>query len=161
MKIIIHDLEETISSQNKDDIIISNKLNIHHCIGCFGCWIKKPGQCIIKDDITFLGSKFAQADELIFITKCTYGGYSPFIKNVLERSISYLLPYFTIRQSEIHHKIRYQNTLDLTVHFYGDVTEQEKQTAKKLVRGNALNFGISDYSVDFYSSFEEAGGGYR
>ena len=52
MKLLIHDLENSelqkIFSKPLDDTrIISDDRTIHHCIGCFGCWIKTPGACII------------------------------------------------------------------------------------------------------------------
>ncbi|WP_407654270.1 MULTISPECIES: hypothetical protein [Caproicibacterium] len=34
----------------------------------------------------------SQCDELILISKCCYGGFSPFVKNVLDRSIPYIHP---------------------------------------------------------------------
>lgn len=26
-----------------------NRNNVKNCIGCFGCWIKTPGECVIYD----------------------------------------------------------------------------------------------------------------
>ena len=48
MKLIIHDLSnEDFSSISKnirgDNIVISKGKGINRCIGCFGCWIKTPG----------------------------------------------------------------------------------------------------------------------
>lgn len=69
---------------------------LRHCIGCFGCWVKTPGECIIKDSYQNMGKQLSKCEELILISKCTYGGVSPFVKNVLDRAIPYISPNFRI-----------------------------------------------------------------
>ena len=54
MKLIIHDLDEEefkniFSEPDEDVVLIGNSGEILNCIGCFGCWIKTPGKCIIRD----------------------------------------------------------------------------------------------------------------
>ena len=99
MNVIIHDLndlqfQQFFSKITGDTQIISNNGYIKNCIGCFGCWTKTPGQCVMKDGYENMGSILSQADTVTIISKCYYGGYSPFIKNVLDRSIPFLLPFF-------------------------------------------------------------------
>lgn len=103
-----------------------------------------------------MGEMISKSEELIIITKCTYGGYSPFVKNVMDRSISYIHPYFTMREGEMHHRKRYTKQINLRVHFYGnDITKSEKDTAIKLVKGNSLNFNVKEHSVNFYNNIDE------
>jgi multimeric flavodoxin WrbA len=142
----MHDLPEMdfngiISAIDKETIIVSDNGKIHHCIGCFGCWIKTPGVCIFQDGYQNMGQLFSKCDKITVISKCLYGGYSPFIKNVWDRSISYLLPYFTKKNNETHHKMRYNNEFKLFVHFYGNsVSQNEISTAEKLVKANCVSF---------------------
>lgn len=163
MKIIIHDLEQQefaaqTSLSDSDNIVISDNGTIRECIGCFGCWIKTPGICVIRDDYQNLGQLMSQCDEIIIISKCVYGSYSPFIRNVFDRSISYLLPYFAVRNGEAHHKIRYKNNLALTVHFYGSgITKAEKETANALVAANALNYCCTQSKINFHDDLKELG----
>jgi multimeric flavodoxin WrbA len=160
MKLVIHDLEksnESILLNNiKDGItVISDNGKIHPCICCFGCWVKTPGQCVIKDGYDNMGELFSKSDQLIVISQCFYGGYSPFVKNVIDRSVCpYLLPYFKTKNGETHHPKRYKNKLELTVHFYGKISEAEKETAKKLVKANEINL-FQKSKVCFYESFDE------
>lgn len=161
MKLIIHDLTEEILHRilpyiAADDIVITDNGSIHPCIGCFGCWLKSPGICIIKDAYQQMGRNIALCSEMLIISKCVYGSYSPFVKNVLDRSISYIHPYFTIKNGEMHHQQRYRKELAMKVIFYGDdITASEKETARKLTAANAVNFyGIVE-SVDFLDSIEE------
>ena len=143
MKLLIHDLREEDSRElivsNTDIKVICDNDTIKNCIGCFGCWIKTPGQCVIADDYSNMGEYISKCTEVIIISKCFYGGYSPFIKNIMDRSISYVHPYFAARNNELHHRQRYDNHFELSVYFYGDTTDKEKATAEKLVKANALN----------------------
>jgi multimeric flavodoxin WrbA len=157
MNILIHDLKdfnETILVNQKETVIISDNGKIHPCICCFGCWIKTPGQCVIKDGYDNMGELMSKSSRLIIISQCLYGGYSPFVKNVIDKSISYLLPYFKIKNGETHHKRRYDNNIDLIVYFYGKITESEKETARKLIKANGINMYMKT-EVHFYTSYKE------
>lgn len=160
MKLLIHDLEnkkfrKIFPNQLDDTIIISDDDTIHHCIGCFGCWIKTPGACIIRDKYGDMGEYLSKCQEVILISKCCYGGFSPFVKNVLDRSISYIHPYFVIRNGEMHHRRRYKNHIDMRVWFYGEnITEKEKQTSEKLVKANSINLDCHVSSISFVNRIE-------
>lgn len=125
------------------------------CIGCFACWVKTPGKCIIPDRAAEFLTLLPQKSQLLIISKMYYGSLAPEIKNLLDRSIGFLLPFFTTIQGEMHHKQRYKKTPQLVYWFYGDnITENEKSTARKLAAANALNFGSSNPKVEFFSSAE-------
>lgn len=164
MRLLVHDLEsndclKTFNNSFDDIMIISDDGTISNCIGCFGCWIKTPGSCVIRDKYGDMGEHLSKCKEFIIISKCYYGGFSPFIKNVLDRSISYVHPYFTIRNGEMHHRRRYKNKIEMKVLFYGEnITDKEKKTAEKLVKGNAMNFNCKDYSISFFKSIMELEG---
>ena len=134
MRLIIHDLskEQCVSigidaMSDKENIIVDGNEKNHYCIGCFGCWLKTPGRCVIKDEYQEMGEKLSKVDELLIISKATFGSYSSVVKNVLDRSISYVMPYFEIRKGEMHHQERYHKNLKISAVFYGeDITEAEK-----------------------------------
>ncbi len=155
MKLLIHDLSReefnSLSGVVGNDLkVIDNDKTIHNCIGCFGCWVKKPGECVIDDAYSKMGEYLSKCNELIIVSECFYGGYSPFVKNIMDRSISYIHPYFEVRNNELHHKQRYENHFDMSVYFYGkNITEKEKITAEKLVKANALNFVCNIKNVIF------------
>ncbi|MHC1750118.1 MAG: flavodoxin family protein [Cellulosilyticaceae bacterium] len=165
MKIIVHDLNpQDFTSLNltkeTDTTVIYDDGTIHNCIGCFGCWIKTPGKCVLKDNYNNMGKLLSKCDTLIIISKCIYGSYSPFIRNVLDRSISYLLPYFVKKNGETHHQNRYKNHFTLTVYFYGEhITRGEQETAKNLVAANGINFYSSKSKVYFYNNLRLIKGG--
>jgi multimeric flavodoxin WrbA len=163
MKLLIHDLEKLNENKllnNRDEItVISDNGKIKPCICCYGCWIKTPGKCIIDDGYNNMGMLLSKCNQLIVISKCFYGGYSPFVKNVFDRSVCpYLLPYFKTKNGETHHPKRYKNTIALSVHFYGKISETEKETAKKLIVANGNNL-FQKTNINFYDTFDEIKGG--
>ena len=113
---------------------------------------------MIPDEYQRIGELAAKAEELTIICKCSFGSYSSFVKNVLDRSISYVLPFFEIREGEMHHRKRYDNQFLMRVIFYGsDITEEEKETAKELVKANAVNLHGKVKEVLFVESAEKIG----
>lgn len=156
MRMIIHDLSEkdfeALDLKQDTDIIVSDNGTIKKCVGCFGCWIKTPGVCVLRDEYQDMGENLAACDELIIISQCVYGSDSPFIRTVWNRSISYFLPYFVTKNGESHHKARYNKKIAYSAYFYGEnITAREKETAKSLVHANAINF----YAYVNYLSFSE------
>lgn len=160
MKLIIHDLTQEQAQKwlpsGKEVKKITDRGVIQSCIGCFGCWVKTPGACILKDHYEDMGEKMARADELIIVSECVYGGYSPFVKTVMDRSISYLHPYFVIKNGEMHHRRRYKKDLTMRVYFYGEgIGEAEKQLARSVVEANALNYYADVKVVEFAERLED------
>ncbi|HBR28731.1 MAG TPA: flavoprotein [Firmicutes bacterium] len=166
MRLILCDLESAdlhrLFPQPLDEngtILIQKDGKIHNCLGCFGCWVKTPGACVIRDQYGDMGEQLAKCSELLIISQCYYGGFSPFVKNVLDRSIPYIHPYFVIRNGRMHHRRRYKNHFSLQVWFYGeDISATEKQTAKKVVEANAINYDCQIYSVSFAPGITEMEG---
>ena len=162
--LLIHDLDsitfQSISSAfPKDTTIVSKDMkNIHPCCGCFNCWIKTPGKCVIEDDYAIMPKLFIENNIIIIITKVKYGCYSSYIKNVIERSIGYLLPFLINVDGETHHSIRDKNKIPklIFIGYSNDITSSEKETYFDLVKGNAINFGAkSNYECYVINNLQE------
>jgi multimeric flavodoxin WrbA len=158
MHLIIHDLkpeEATLALAPTGAHVLSDEGTIRPCIGCFGCWTKTPGQCVLHDGYENLGELLSQCEQLTVLSQCLYGGFSPFVKNVLDRSISYVQPGFVLKNKETHHRRRYDNLISLRTLFYGqDLTHQERATAVDLVYANALNLDARVAEIAFRDSPE-------
>lgn len=167
MRMIIHDIDPQElappwSAEDNQVKVIADNGTIRKCIGCFACWIQTPGACVMKDDYRQMGEWLAGCDELVIISKCAYGSYSPFVKNVLDRGISYVLPYFTSINGETHHQQRYDNRFKLTAHFYGeDITAAEQDTARALVAANGANLHTAGYRAIFHPNVESIWEGWQ
>lgn len=98
MKLIITDIEHFKIPVGGDYKVIMPQGTIHHCTGCFGCWVKTPGKCVIHDGYEGTGTEMGKCTELILVSQCCYGSVSPFVKTVQDRAISYIHPDFVLRK---------------------------------------------------------------
>lgn len=145
MKLLIHDLNQSewnkVAADYEGWTVISDDGSISPCVGCFGCWIKDPGVCVIKDGYEKMGALFHKAEEVVIMSRYTYGGFSSFVKNVMDRSIGYILPLFEIYKGEMHHKKRYDESKPITFIIRGEgLTEEDKEKARKYIQAVVINF---------------------
>ena len=154
MRVIIADRE--VAGRGEDRVIRPNEGD-RGCCGCFSCWLKTPGVCAQRDGLRYMGRTLGQCDELVVVSRCVFGGYSPVVKKVFDRSIAYVQPFFEMRQGMMHHRRRYANSISMSVFFYGDCGEEEKSTAKRLVQANAVNLFANVREVRFLEKNELEG----
>ena len=139
MNLVIHDLpieewNKISHSYAKNWQIVSDDGSIRPCIGCFGCWDKDPGKCIIHDGYENMGYLIHHADEVVIISRYTWGGFSSFVKNVLDRSLGYTLPFIEIKKGHSYLKKRYNENKPLSFIFYGgNINEEQKKNTQKAV----------------------------
>ncbi|MEM2102882.1 MAG: flavodoxin family protein, partial [Candidatus Bathyarchaeia archaeon] len=50
------------------ELFYVTRLKIKDCLADFDCWWKRPGECIIKDDMQMLYPKLREADILVLAT---------------------------------------------------------------------------------------------
>ena len=144
MNLLIHDLEpeawEGIKRSYAGWHVISDHGTIRPCVGCFSCWNKTPGRCVIRDGYDDIGVLIHRAGEVVVISRYTYGGFSGFVKNVFDRCIGYALPQFEIVDGETHHRRRYDEDKPYTFIFYGhDLGEEQMERARRYVRAVCAN----------------------
>jgi len=122
-----------------EPIELRNK-RIAGCLGCFGCWIKTPGMCVIDDYGRESTKKALHSDLLVWLTPITFGGYSSELKKALDRLIPILLPYFESYHGQIHHKMRYDKYPNLLVVGTQTHSSGHEETFSMLTERNVLNF---------------------
>lgn len=111
------------------------------CRGCFGCWTRTPGECVIDDDGRKLVEDFVASDVCAYVTPVTFGGYSSILKTALDRMIPVLDPRFTKVAGEVHHRLRYERHPKRLV--LGTLPEPDRESEdvfRELVRRNGLNW---------------------
>jgi multimeric flavodoxin WrbA len=91
------------------EIFYVKRLNIQPCIGDFHCWDKKPGECIISDDMQSLYPKLRSADILVLATPV----YIPLpgeMQNFINRLCPLIEPVLEWRdgrtRARLHHDVK-------------------------------------------------------
>jgi len=121
--------------------LILHDAKIASCQGCFGCWIKTPGICVIDDTGRDVARAVIQSDLVILLTPVTFGGYSSELKKAVDRLIPLLSPFFMKIEGEIHHKPRYERYPCLVgLGVLPRPDEESERLFETLVSRNALNF---------------------
>ncbi len=132
-------------------------MDVKSCRGCFACWLKHPGTCAIKDDEELILKAMAGSDVQVWITPVTFGGYSAALKKSLDRFIPISLPFFTKRQGEVHHPLRYEKRPSLLA--LGTVPSPDAEAERifhGLVRRNAINLDAARADSHVFQEGAEA-----
>ncbi len=117
-------------------------LEIKPCRGCFACWLKHPGRCVIKDDQEAVLRAAAAGGLQVWITPVTFGGYASGLKKAVDRLLPNILPFFIRIDGEVHHPQRYERRRRLlALGTLAGPDEEAERIFHGLARRNALNFG--------------------
>ena len=142
-------LTDLLQAQGCDvEQIRLEELDIAPCLGCFGCWVKTPGICLIDDAGRDVTKRAIQCDLLTFVTTITFGGYSFQLKKAVDRLIPLITPYFQFIDGEIHHQKRYARYPSLLgVGTLLEPSEAQAQLFRTLIHRNAINFYSSHHAA--------------
>lgn len=137
---IYKSLEDVFHINNEIKRIKLYEKNISPCIGCFGCWMKKPGKCLIEDDSQEIVERIINSDILIYFTPVVFGGYSSSLKKLLDKSICLVSPLFIKIKGEMHHKKRYDKyPIIIGIGIMDRYDEEQGENFKNLIYRNSLN----------------------
>ncbi|MBW1680791.1 MAG: NAD(P)H-dependent oxidoreductase [Deltaproteobacteria bacterium] len=89
------------------DLVHLRERNIKNCVGCFTCWTKTPGVCILQDDMTKdLLPRWLEADLAVYATPLYHYTVNASMKAFIERTLPVLQPFFEEKEERIHHPLR-------------------------------------------------------
>ena len=150
MKLILTDRHLDLS-RLQDDVRMVNiaEARVANCVGCFGCWTKTPGECVIRDDAVNVYPLIAQSDEVLYVSKVKFGGYDTPMKTMLERAIPVQQAFIRLVNGETHHVQRAVAPKRATIVGYGALSNREKDLFRKLVARNAHNMSFEQHRVLF------------
>lgn len=155
MKLVLSDRALDLTSSDRFRFVDLSKLKINNCIGCFGCWTKTPGKCVIRDDATNVYPLIAASDEVIYVSRVKYGGYDVIMKTMLERAIPIQQAFIRLVHGETHHVQRAVAPKRALIVGYGDISKEERELFLRLIARNARNMNFASHRV-LFASEEEA-----
>lgn len=117
-------------------------LDLRYCIGCFGCWVKTPGVCSVRDESCKIGRAMIGSDFTIWAAPLVMGFPSALLKMALDKSIPLIHPYMMVDHGEAHHRPRYNHypRLGLLVAPEPDTDATDLEIVSEIFSRIALNF---------------------
>lgn len=151
MKIILSDRPLSLDLGNREDVVSFDlsHMKIAPCVGCFGCWTRTPGKCVIRDDAVRVYPRLAESDTAIYVSRVRYGGYDMVMKTMLERAIPVQQAFIRLLDGETHHVQRAVVPKKATIVAYGVQDREEEKLFRRLVARNAKNMSFQSYEIRF------------
>ena len=156
MNLLLSDLAlaKNLPKRPENRYVDLSGLSIANCIGCFGCWTKTPGRCVIRDDATAIYPLIAQSRRIIYVSRIRYGSYDIPMKTMLERSIPVQQAFIRLLHGETHHVQRKVVPKAAVIIGYGDISPEEQELFCALVERNAKNMSFESYRIIFVAENE-------
>lgn len=90
-----------------ENVLLARK-KIGHCIGCFTCWAKTPGKCVLNDDIDGLLKLYMASDIVIMASPLYVDHVTGIMKDFMDRSLPLVCPQFEMGDAgQTRHVARY------------------------------------------------------
>jgi multimeric flavodoxin WrbA len=78
---------------------------INHCLGCYSCWLKTPGKCVQKDDMTeTLFDRYLQADVVVLASPIYHATLNARMKLFVERTLPMMDPLKEVPEGAVPHR---------------------------------------------------------
>jgi len=134
-----------VSNNHVVNTLILREMDIRYCIGCWSCWVKTPGECIVPDDSRDVRRECINSDLLLFASPVIMGFTSALLKKVHDKLIPLIHPYVELVQGEVHHIARYDKypLMALLLEKSKDTDEEDIEIISNIYRRDAINLKTS------------------
>lgn len=83
------------------------KASVKPCLGCYACWEKTPGKCVINDGMAEILKKLISSDIIIWSFPLYYFSVPGALKNIIDRQLPINLPFMSAESESGSHPQRY------------------------------------------------------
>ena len=137
--------QQMVDNQHQVEVLDMRDLAIKYCVGCFGCWVKEPGECLFPDDLIQVRRAAINCDLLLFASPVTMGFTSAVLKRTTDKLIPLIHPYMVIDQGELHHRKRYKNypLIGLLLQPDKDTDQEDLEIIEQSYKRLSINFKTS------------------
>lgn len=120
-ELLLDSLVEGMRSADADvEVVHLRAKKIKYCIGCYTCWTKTPGRCVLKDDMTReLFPKFLESDLAVYATPLYHFGVNAQLKTFIERTLPAIEPFIIEHRGKASHPLRGRHPLVATLSVAG------------------------------------------
>ncbi len=119
-------IQELESKGHDVRLFILRELELSNCVGCFSCWVKTPGLCVVPDATDTIRRNIMQSELLIFASPIIMGFTSALMKKVQDKMIPLIHPSIAEINGECHHKLRYPKYPDMALIYQKDEDTDER-----------------------------------
>jgi len=117
-------------------------LPLRPCIGCWGCWVKTPGECVTRDASLEMDQAVINADFVLWAAPLKMGFPAELLKRAQDKHLPLIHPYMVVDQGEAHHLKRYERypRLGLLLEKEPSTDASDLQIVTDIYCRTALNF---------------------
>jgi len=88
------------------ELLYTMKLNLRPCLGDGNCWVRTPGKCVQNDAAGSVLVKLRESDIVVLACPVYVDGMPGQMKNMFDRLLPALEPYFDIKDGHCRHALR-------------------------------------------------------
>ncbi len=123
-----------------------NKINT--CIGCWDCWLKTPGRCVMKDWMSGIYYDYVNSDTVIILMDTAQGFINHTAKAFLDRTIPHFHPHIELVDGECHHVARYGKYPDMVFLYETEgLINNEEEIIEDYLYRTAFHFKCNSYRI--------------
>ncbi|HTP10045.1 MAG TPA: NAD(P)H-dependent oxidoreductase [Anaerolineae bacterium] len=117
------------------------EMEMSYCIGCFGCWVKTPGECRSADESAQVCRTVINSNFTLWAAPLQMGFPSALLKKAMDKSIPLIHPYIVVDHNEAHHLARYAHypRLGLLLQKEDDTDSDDLRIVADVFSRTALN----------------------
>ena len=82
-------------------------MDLHCCVGCWGCWVKTPGECSNQDASLEIDRAIVNSDFTLWAAPLIMGFPAALLKTIMDKGLPLIHPYIEMDRGEFHHLRRY------------------------------------------------------
>src|SRR5512140_475887 len=95
------------SKEHKVTQLDLRSVPLRYCVGCWGCWVKTPGECVARDASLEMDRAVINADFVLWAAPLKMGFPAELLKMAADKHLPLIHPYMEVDQNEAHHLRRY------------------------------------------------------